>query len=892
MSFTSRVNHLYPIAKMPRWLVVAYGRLGLLCRQMAARCPLWKGFRKRPTLLERLFAKKKAAGFSKYTVITPVYNAEQYLDEYFTSLAEQSLDFAGNIEVIVVDDGSTDGSAGIIKAWAAKYPTAIRYIYQENSGVNAARNAGLCHAANPWVTWVDSDDFIDPDYFLTIDTALEKYRNDNVKMLSCKEVIFDESTHTYADTRPFKRFFTQKERLVALPAFEGVLHFKVSTGVFSLAEIQRQHCTLKEDRRLIHFEDVHFCLRYIADCAEGQCLFLRDARFYYRKRASKDSVVDTMWGRKEFFTDVLREGYLDILHYCLHKHGKVPPFVQLSVLYDLSWKIRALVNRQYPEALPLNEEEKEYFLSLMDNIFQFIDAETVKQYPEMLSRFGDFYKYGVLSCFKKMPEQPGHAFIDKFDHAGRQIRLCFADSTMDKDDTCILVGEKRIAPVFYKITRRTIFSRTFFYQHFLWFALPEGEGEIHLYRKGQKLDILFEDSRRPCATLACARAGQAAARTRTFAANAPWMLMDRDVQADDNAEHMYRYIMHTHPEQTVYFALRKSSKDWERLAKEGFKLVEFGSHDYLKKLYEADAFISSHIDNYIYKLRKDILRDKCIVFLQHGVTKEDISAWVNPKNIDLFITAANAEYTSIAADGTPYVYGSKEVALTGFPRHDRLLQLGAAAQAKGAKTLLIMPTWRKYLAGSVRPGTHERQPLADFAASHYATAWLALLRSERLAGLAGQFGYQVIFFPHVVMQASFRRITLPEHVTLLEHSDRSIQHLFAQAAIMVTDYSSVAFEMCVLERPVLFYQFDEDEYYGGAHVGTRGDFDYRRDGFGPVATDVDPLLDQLETIMREGGVAQPPYRERMAKAFAWRDGGNCARIYSAILSKTGRNGTI
>lgn len=66
-----------------------------------------------------------------------------------------------------------------------------------------------------------------------------------------------------------------------------------------------------------------------------------------------------------------------------------------------------------------------------------------------------------------------------------------------------------------------------------------------------------------------------------------WLLMDKDYEADDNAEHLYRYIMQNHPEQEIVFALRKESSDWERLEKEGFNLIEFGSFKFeriIKKL--------------------------------------------------------------------------------------------------------------------------------------------------------------------------------------------------------------------------------------------------------------------------------------------------------------------
>jgi len=56
-----------------------------------------------------------------------------------------------------------------------------------------------------------------------------------------------------------------------------------------------------------------------------------------------------------------------------------------------------------------------------------------------------------------------------------------------------------------------------------------------------------------------------------------WIFLDRDSQADDNAEHMYRYVREKNPELNIYFLLRKKSHDWARLKKDGFRLIPFGS---------------------------------------------------------------------------------------------------------------------------------------------------------------------------------------------------------------------------------------------------------------------------------------------------------------------------
>ena len=84
-------------------------------------------------------------GNNKFTIISAIYNTEKYLDEYFSSIISQSLNFKNNIFIICVDDGSKDDSAQIIKKWQRKYPKNIQYIYKENGGQASARNVGIEH---------------------------------------------------------------------------------------------------------------------------------------------------------------------------------------------------------------------------------------------------------------------------------------------------------------------------------------------------------------------------------------------------------------------------------------------------------------------------------------------------------------------------------------------------------------------------------------------------------------------------------------------------------------------------------------------------------------------------------------------------------------------------
>ena len=93
------------------------------------------------------------------SIIVPVYNPGEYLPRALGCIAAQT---RGDFECILVDDGSTDGSAAVCDQWAAK-DERFRVIHQKNAGASAARNAGIEAARAPWLLFADADDALAPD---------------------------------------------------------------------------------------------------------------------------------------------------------------------------------------------------------------------------------------------------------------------------------------------------------------------------------------------------------------------------------------------------------------------------------------------------------------------------------------------------------------------------------------------------------------------------------------------------------------------------------------------------------------------------------------------------------------------------------------------------------
>ena len=110
----------------------------------------------------------------KISVIIPIYNAKQYLPKCLESICNQTY---CNLEIVCIDDGSTDGAGEILDTYVQKDARIIA-VHQENGGESNARNAGLANASGEIITFVDCDDWIEPDMYECLTGLMEQYQLD------------------------------------------------------------------------------------------------------------------------------------------------------------------------------------------------------------------------------------------------------------------------------------------------------------------------------------------------------------------------------------------------------------------------------------------------------------------------------------------------------------------------------------------------------------------------------------------------------------------------------------------------------------------------------------------------------------------------------------------
>ncbi|WP_312090532.1 glycosyltransferase [Chryseobacterium sp.] len=214
---------------------------------------------------------------SKVSVIVPVYNVQNYLAKCLSSLVNQTLQ---NIEIIVVNDGSTDDSQRIIDEFSAQFPSKIKAFTKENGGLSDARNFGIDRASGDYLGFVDSDDYVSEIMFEEMLNLAEKH---HAQMVICNIQKVDEQGKV-----------TQK--LTQIPNMPEEIDLRSHFSVFS--DLSYFACNklfkkeLFKDKRFkkgVHYEDIQLIPQLLLKCT----VLAQTQNFHYQYFERTDSISKT-----------------------------------------------------------------------------------------------------------------------------------------------------------------------------------------------------------------------------------------------------------------------------------------------------------------------------------------------------------------------------------------------------------------------------------------------------------------------------------------------------------------------------------------------------------------------------------------------------------------------
>ena len=213
----------------------------------------------------------------KVSVIVPVFNVEKYLSKCLESLVNQTLQ---DIEIVVVNDGSTDNSQKIIDEFQKKYPATIISFYKENGGLSEARNFGLNYASGKFIGFVDSDDYVSETMFEEMYALAINY---NAEMVICNLQKVDEAGNVI-------------QKLTQIPNMPEEINLENQFSVFSDLSYFACNKIFKKElfenfrfKKGIHFEDIQLIPQLLLKCKT----LAQTQNYHYQYLERSDSITKT-----------------------------------------------------------------------------------------------------------------------------------------------------------------------------------------------------------------------------------------------------------------------------------------------------------------------------------------------------------------------------------------------------------------------------------------------------------------------------------------------------------------------------------------------------------------------------------------------------------------------
>ena len=893
-----------------------------------------------------------------FSVIMPVYNVAAFLNEALDSIVNQTIGF-DKIQVILVDDGSTDKSGDICEHFQQRYSKQTTVIHKENGGQASARNMALPYVQGQYIAMPDPDDKLKTDALEKVRRFLD--RNQDVDVCAIPIELFGNASGPHILNYKFEK----GTRVVNLLDHVNMdcIQLSAASSFFRTSSAQN----VRFDTALYQAEDAKFLLEMLMK--KPILGLVAGTAYYYRKYGS--STLDRSKSNKRAYTLGIKRFSQWGLDTAENKFGYIPKFVQYTIMYDLQWKIK----QQKFEPGVLSQEEEEAYRKLLFSTASRIDDDVVLSQKHIGPEYKAFIltkKYGVLpvqsyeskgrttngtsiwDCVLKYGEtelaslsqmrsglefatvnqtektltiEGYHVFYGGFSAKEIQPRLIVNGRVMEceqvtRKNVNLSLGQTVAWRMGFRVSislnaetlsvqpaimtdgklipKDMLYGEQFFPLSHLYKNMRVYSGRWMMKLSGGELTV----ARRPMFAVRFVsetallaeiwRKNMLGSRKAVFGRvlyhlvkpckrKKLWIVSDRIMKADDNGEALFRYLMKHKPENTrVLFAIKKTSPDSQRMTKIG-PCVDAMSfwHKFLHLL--CDVNISAQADGVTVNpyaghsaALQDLLAHPHFVFLQHGVTKDDISNWINRynKNISGLVVSAQPEYDSIV--NGDYGYSADKVWLVGMPRFDRLYH-------KEEKRITVMPTWRQYLMAGIDSNTSVWKPIDNIEDSQYYKFYESLLCSIRLLNLLEENGYTLQFFPHPNLRLSGIQFQHDPRVKILS-SDISYREIYATSNLVLTDYSSVVFDFAYLRKPIIYCQFDKDEFFSGEHVYTKGYFDYVRDGFGEVEYDLESTIDRIIEYVKNNCELKPIYRERINNFFAFDDKDNRKRVVEKIIN--------
>lgn len=891
-----------------------------------------------------------------FSVIMPIYNVEDYVEEAILSLVNQTIGF-DKIQLIMINDGSPDNSEAICLRYKEMYPDNIVYQKIPNGGVSNARNTAFQYVDAKYLTFLDPDDKWEESSFENAYRFFEEHY-DEIDVLAARIQFFEANENFHSLDYKFEKG-TRVANLDDKEEWYSVQSTAATTFIRSDAVGD-----IRFDSRLKFGEDSTFINKIMLK--KKKVGLICEALYLYRRRNLGDSAVNKQVMDKSFYINSLVYYHMELMRYCDELYGEIIPYVQSMVAYDLYWRIGY---NYYLEVLD-EQEQKEYLERLrllLEKIDDYILLNNPKhkkmfkrneafkiKYGKSLYEMIDYDRENATLRYKDawsldLPNQKGKVckiaaldvkgdelFVDVFiaqwlfrcnKNGEVKLKLQFGSQVKEvalepydpynvvgklghpsyyylgkcsfslkdigekevilKPILCFGEGETPVSMVYSKfISTKNLFSPSYMvYGDYVVrcmrraIKISKPANMSNYIKKAEKkcIDYLNEIGRDDLAKI---RAQYFKFRKKQQHKGSVWLFSDRIDNAGDSGEVVFKYICENTPEGVrPIFTIGRDASDEVKARLEAIgEVLYFEDEEFKLYFLLADKIISSSAGEFTinaFEADRQYFVDLYhfdFYFMNHGVNCGDCSGWLNKynKDIKIFFNTGVKERQAII-DGR-YNMTEEQCVITGLPRFDALYD-------DRKKQLLVLPSWRKSIKGAYDDKTSSVY-FDGFVNTDYYKFYNGLINDERLLAKMREKGYTGLFCLHPIFRkqaVDFKQ----NDVFAINEGFIDYNKVFAESSVMVTDYSTIAFDFAYLKKPIVYTQFDKEEFYE-TQTYDKGFFEYEDDGFGPVCYDLDSAVDALIKIIDND--CKNDYIDRVENFFVNIDKNNSKRVIEAVLA--------
>ncbi len=690
---------------------------------------------------------------NKISVIVPVYNTFKYLEECIESVIKQSIGFE-NIELILINDGSTDFSEKILHDYEKRYSDNIIYLYQKNQGQSVARNKGIDTATSKYIFFLDSDDVLP---LLSLETLLnyaEEYQSDVV----CG--VMESFTSKGSWLHPAQEEFSKNKLInVSLNQFsKAIVNVSPANKLYLKEFLVTNKLTFIED---IHLGEDYYFISSVMFIS-NKITFVTEVIYRYRGREASDNKSSTQIVNQKVFDDLLhvydkidslQKKYLLVSNNEIYRYRRIHEIK--SIMYRLVKFIQEDSNKK--NTLFVLEKISNYLQNVNDDIL--IDSfESKITISLLLIKYKEYDLVYQNILYKQVK-----SFYEKINN--EKLKGVISDLTI-QDTPLNTINYTRVKKTKNKVAKTKIFLFSIF----------------------KVFKPFFKDV---------------------------WIIGDR--QGDSCSDNGFYFFKHIHDNEDIsnkYFVIKKKKYAKCQELHNMKNIVMYGSIKHYIIMYLANVLVynDSYRDIFWHwSSIVDKLTLKHVCFLQHGIIgMTKINGYYDYKNnnirgekVDTFIVSSKFEKDIVSS----YLgYPKHKVLVSGLARFDNLYNSFKKKQNNKIK-IVYAPTWRNWLRDK---DTSYFENSIFFKNSSKLIEDIILLSKDYDI----EFNVCLHHAMHTFTDCYKSKFI---GINIFDMSDIDVQEMIISSSILITDYSTISYDFAYQKKPVLFYQFDRERFLDVRH---------------------------------------------------------------------------